>query len=504
MRRIARRLFVLSCLVVLPILPGLSNRTANAAAYISLVGYTLVNQGDVQFQTVPDGVNVGNYSFPDGHSTANIGILLDGFVATVGEVTCNAYSQARTCNSGPNFSDLTWCPDAQKGSPLPNSCSPQLGLDRTCATAAAVPVPCYDIPYAGSVYSSVINSAQIGGSWTADGGPASHSHLRPTTPDTGGHTLHLTVSNLPAGVSEMVLYLAGEPGVKKPITNGCFTVSSGGASVEQYGFVNADGQGRNTGELIQWEISGFSSVDIYESESNCGNTTVPSTDGTLDVSGLFFELPPPPATPTPTSTPTATATPLPTAAVEPSSTSTPIPSSTSTPAPTATWTPVPTDTSTAVPTMTVTAVPTNTLTGVPTAASTAVPTMTASALSTDTSTATLGPASSPTATPTLVPPPDTPAIQLQHVKIAAGSKLKGTVLTSPGADITAQLEVKQHKELVYEATKHGIADGNGSYALSMRIRFHPSKRTKGVLIITADSPGGTAINSVSVTILPHA
>jgi hypothetical protein len=103
-----------------------------------------------------------------------------------------------------------------------------------------------------------------------------------------------------------------------------------------------------------------------------------------------------------------------------------------------------------------------------------------------------------------VPPPDTPAIQLQHARIAAGSKLKGTVLTSPGADITAQLQVKQHKQLVYEVTKHGVADGEGSYALSMRIRFHPSKRAKGLLIITADSPGGTSINSVSVTILPHA
>jgi hypothetical protein len=100
--------------------------------------------------------------------------------------------------------------------------------------------------------------------------------------------------------------------------------------------------------------------------------------------------------------------------------------------------------------------------------------------------------------------PDTPVIGLKHARIAAGSKLKGTVLTSPGADITAQLQVRQHKTVVYAVTKYGKADGEGSYALSMRIRFHPSKRAKGLLIITADTPGGTSINSTTVTILPHA
>jgi hypothetical protein len=486
----ARRLVIVSLVVTLVVASEFTQRQARAAAYISLVGYTLLNSGDLVFEAPEaDGsLALGNYAFPDGQVSATTATLIHEAVPTNGILGC----PLNNCPSGPNSSDLDSCVGAQ--------CR-EVPSGQSCQTTANPPVPCYDVPYAfgeGNVL-----GAQIGGSYTQDGIAFQNSFVLPdAVPDANGHTLHLTVSGLPAGASELVLYLAGTAGSTPSTLSGCFTVASGGTSVEQYGFVNGDAQGRGTGEFIQWEISGFSSVDIYESNSACGNTTVSSTDGRVAISGLFFELPPPPATATPL--PTATTAPTSTLNPIPTDTSTPVPTSTSTPVPSATSTPVSTNTSTSVPTTTATAVPTNTLTGVPTDTSTAVPTITTTALTTDTSTVTPRPESFPTATPTPMSPPDTPAIQLQHVKVAAGSKLKGTVLTSPGADITAQLEVKQHKELVYEATKHGIADGKGSYALSMRIRFHPSKRARGLLIITADSAGGTAINSTTVTILPHA
>jgi hypothetical protein len=218
----------------------------------------------------------------------------------------------------------------------------------------------------------------------------------------------------------------------------------------------------------------------------------------------------PPPTTTATSTSTATATATPTLTATPTSTAT----STSTSTATFTATATATDTATITSTATSTAVATgtapalstssatSTVTEAPegaTATSTAAVKPTHTSIPTSTSTAT----PTPTVTPTQVPAPDPPELTLKPSgRVTAGSKLKITVLTVPDAAVQITLRVKKSKVTLYKLTAAGKAKASGKYSHTVTITYSPSAKTKATITVTVTTAGGSAVNSVTITIVP--
>jgi hypothetical protein len=78
------------------------------------------------------------------------------------------------------------------------------------------------------------------------------------------------------------------------------------------------------------------------------------------------------------------------------------------------------------------------------------------------------------------------------------------VLTSPGAEVSITLQVTQQTSVLFRAVKEGTADSAGKLTKSIKITFHPTKKTKARITAEVQTAGGTAVNSVQITILPHA
>jgi hypothetical protein len=121
------------------------------------------------------------------------------------------------------------------------------------------------------------------------------------------------------------------------------------------------------------------------------------------------------------------------------------------------------------------------------------------------------PTSTPTATsvppsPTAarIPPPALPKITLASSKVNAGSKLKITVGTEPHASVTITLQVTQKGVVMFAVTKAGEADGGGAFTKSIKIAYHPAKKTKAHVTVGVRTAGGSATTTVTVAILPHA
>jgi hypothetical protein len=181
----------------------------------------------------------------------------------------------------------------------------------------------------------------------------------------------------------------------------------------------------------------------------------------------------------------------------------PPPPATPTPSPTVTATQTSTPTPSATPTGTPQATPTSTSTYTATASATATSTATVTATSVPTSTPTATTTLTPTATPTKIPPPDKPEIFLKSSTVTSGKKLKITVITSPDADVSITLQVKSAKTVLYKTSATGRADSHGRLSKSITITFNPSKKAQGKITVRASSPGGSAVSSITVTILHH-
>jgi hypothetical protein len=121
--------------------------------------------------------------------------------------------------------------------------------------------------------------------------------------------------------------------------------------------------------------------------------------------------------------------------------------------------------------------------------------------STPTPTATSVP---PSPTATRVPPPVLPKVTLASSRVDAGSKLKITVGTEPHASVTITLRVTQKGTVEFAVTKAGEADGGGTFTKSIKIAYHPAKKTKARVTVEVRTAGGSATTTVTVTILPHA
>jgi hypothetical protein len=65
------------------------------------------------------------------------------------------------------------------------------------------------------------------------------------------------------------------------------------------------------------------------------------------------------------------------------------------------------------------------------------------------------------------------------------------------------MQVVQKQDVLFRAAKQGTADSSGRFTKNIKITFHPEKKIKARINAEVQTVGGTAVNSVQVTILPH-
>jgi hypothetical protein len=457
-----RRLCVLAAVSLIAAGISVSAPLHTARADVTFIGSTqLYDDPHLTYNSsapfAQAGFQLTNKAFPDGTTSALGGMLFyfnPAVQSSPGPTKrlCQSGNPNDPCRIGPNGNDYcNYSPYSQL------SCDLQPG---------------YLVNEADSEEMNRVT--QVGGSMSVNGGPDVFSGFNPLL--IFDVTIRIRLTGLPTTPLKIAIYVNQEFNKSRPSMNGCFYINSDSEG-GQYMALASNNYGQGTGAFMEWQVQGQSTVDIVETKDPCGQVGLTETAGNIPIGGVFI-LSAPPATPTPTATSTAT----------------PTPTNTPTRTPTATATSSPTSAGPVASTTTVTSTATSTSTG--------IPRPTAIATETGTGTPTATPVPTSTATSTTIPAPDAPAAALQSKKVASGSRLKGTVLTTPGAQITAALEVRSGKQLRYRVVNHGAADARGRYALNLRITFSVSKPTKARLTITAVTGGGQAVNSWPVTILP--
>ena len=179
----------------------------------------------------------------------------------------------------------------------------------------------------GSGLSNPITQTQTGGSAYIDSGAHKFSGLYDAGPDGQGHSMVISITNLPAAIPyRITIYTNNNP--TGGSRSGKFHVSCGGSDSFQIPYYNA-GQGA----VYQWLLSGCSTAQIIQTN---GSDTAPQGEAGNDpVGGIMFDL---------GNITVTTPTPMPTSAA----TNTATPAVTDTPAATATATATPAGSSTLV------------------------------------------------------------------------------------------------------------------------------------------------------------